>query len=78
MAVITGQDIVNLASVNLGRGACPTNSLGGTGSETSCTGNGGSPEYWCADFVRWVWENSGVEDLAGLTPAARSFYTYRQ
>jgi hypothetical protein len=76
MAVINGQDIVNFARANLGKGTCSTNSLGGTGFETSCKSNGGSPQYWCADFAKWVWKNSRVEDLAGLTPAAHSFYTY--
>jgi len=69
--------IVSLAKDNLGKHACSTNSLGGTGFETSCTGNGGYPELWCADFVKWVWANSGV-DTAGLTAAAGSFGLYGQ
>ncbi|WP_163506037.1 CHAP domain-containing protein [Fodinicola acaciae] len=69
-------DIVNLANANLGGMACATNSLGGGGFYSSCTGNAGQPEYWCADFAKWVWANAGVADLGGLTPAARSFYTY--
>ncbi|HEY1958912.1 MAG TPA: CHAP domain-containing protein [Polyangiaceae bacterium] len=44
--------------------------------DTSCTGNGGKPEYWCADFARWVWEQAGVSDTSGLTAAAGSFYVY--
>jgi hypothetical protein len=74
----TQGDIVNLANANIGGMACNTNSLGGRGFYSSCTGNGGQPEYWCADFAKWVWANSGVSDVAGLTPAARSFYTYGQ
>jgi len=56
--------------------ACAINSLGGVGYGSSCTGNGGQPEFWCADFAKWVWSNAGVTDTAGLTPAARSFYSY--
>jgi hypothetical protein len=69
-------DIVNLANANIGGTACGTNSLGGRGFYTSCTGAGGQPENWCADFAKWVWANAGVTDLAGLNPAARSFYQY--
>jgi hypothetical protein len=67
--------IGTLAQANIGAGACSKNSLGGSDFETSCTGNGGSPEYWCADFARWVWSSSGA-DVGGLTAAAASFYTY--
>ncbi len=69
--------IVSLALANVGEGACSTNTLGGTGFETSCTGNGGEPEYWCADFAQWVWASSGI-DTSGLDAAAASFYTYGQ
>jgi hypothetical protein len=69
---------MNLAQANVGYMACETNSLGGHGYESSCTGNGGQPEYWCADFARWVWQNSDVEILSGLTAAAQSFYSYGQ
>jgi hypothetical protein len=69
--------IGTLALANLGSGACSTNTLGGMGFETSCTGNGGSPEYWCSDFARWTWQSSGA-DVGGLTAAAGSFYTYGQ
>jgi hypothetical protein len=67
--------IVNSAQNNVGKKACSTNSRGGTGFYTSCTGNGGSPEYWCADFAKWVWAKNGV-DVANLTAAAASFYGY--
>jgi hypothetical protein len=34
-------------------------------------------QLWCADFAKWVWEQGGVStDLAALTPAAASFYTW--
>jgi len=46
--------IAALATANVGKQACSTNTLGGRGFETSCTGNGGQPEYWCADFAKWV------------------------
>ena len=75
---VAGSGIAQLAQANVGDMACSGNSLGGTGYETSCTGNGGSPEYWCADFAEWVWQNSGVADLSGITPAAQSFYAYGQ
>jgi hypothetical protein len=53
------------------------NSLGGDGFESSCTGNYGQPEYWCADFVRWVWQHNGV-DVSALSAAVGSFYRYGQ
>ncbi len=75
---VTGTAIANLALANVGGMACGTNSLGGHAFESSCTGNGGQPEYWCADFAIWVWANAGVSDIGGLTAAAGSFYTYGQ
>jgi surface antigen len=79
---VTSGDLVTLALANVADGsglgtACGTNSLGGSGYETSCTGNGGQPEYWCADFVMWVWANNGI-DVSGLSAAAGSFYVYGQ
>lgn len=74
---VSGSAIVSLALANVGGSACGTNTLGGTNFETSCTGNGGQPEYWCADFAQWVWANSGV-DTSGLDAAAGSFYVYGQ
>jgi hypothetical protein len=72
-------NIASLANANAGKGAgtCSTsngslNSLGGSAFYTSCTGNGGSAEYWCADFAKWVWANAGV-NVTGLTPGAGSF-----
>jgi len=70
--------IVSIANANVGKGACSTNSAGGHGFDTSCTGNGGEPEYWCADFARWVWGAAGVGNLDGLSAAAGSFYVYGQ
>jgi hypothetical protein len=72
----TGSSIATLAVANVGKKACSTNSKGGQAFESSCTGNGGQPEYWCADFARWVWANSGVADTSWLNAAAGSFYTY--
>jgi MYXO-CTERM domain-containing protein len=74
---VSGSSIVSLALANVGGSACGTNSLGGHNFESSCTGNGGQPEYWCADFAQWVWANSGV-DTTGLNAAAGSFYCYGQ
>src|ERR1700722_36532 len=53
-ATTTG--IASLALANRGKGACSTNSRGGHDFDTSCTGNGDRPEFWCADFARWVWD----------------------
>lgn len=73
-----GSSLATLATANIGKKACSVNSSGGRGYETSCTGNGGQPEFWCADFARWVWAQSGVADTARLSAAAGSFYTYGQ
>jgi hypothetical protein len=76
-----GGDAASLALANIGKtaGTCAddptTNSLGGSQFETSCSGNGGQGEYWCADFAEWVWENSGFS-TGGLSAAAGSFYVY--
>ena len=75
-AVKSGRGIADLALANVGRHACARNSLGGRGYGSSCTGNGGRPEYWCADFAKWVWQHTGVLDTTELTPAAGSFYLY--
>ena len=69
--------MAGIALANVGRGACSTNSGGGQAYDASCTGNGGLPEYWCADFARWVWATAGV-DTSGLSAAAGSFYVYGQ
>ncbi len=69
--------IASVALANLGLGACSKNSAGGTSYGSSCTGNGGLPEYWCADFAKWVWQQAGA-DVSGLTAAAGSFYVYGQ
>jgi surface antigen len=76
-AAVSGSSIATLATANVGQGACTKNTLGGSAFESSCTGNGGQPEYWCADFAIWVWANVGA-DVSGLTAAAGSFYTYGQ
>ncbi|MFJ4783811.1 CHAP domain-containing protein [Streptomyces sp. NPDC088794] len=43
---------------------------------TSCSGNGGKGEYWCADFARWVWDRAGFH-TEYLNAAAASFKTQR-
>ncbi len=48
-----------------------------TASRASCSGDGGQPEYWCADFATWVWATVGA-DVGGLSAAAGSFYGYGQ
>jgi len=76
-------DAAGLAAANIGKsaGSCadrPTsNSLGGAAFDGSCTGANGHPEYWCADFAMWVWQNSGFYSV-GLTAGAGSFYVYGQ
>jgi hypothetical protein len=77
-ADLTGGDVSSLALANVGKKACSTNSLGGKYFDSSCTGNGGLPEYWCADFARWVWANAGAQNTNELTAAAGSFYVYGQ
>ncbi|TQF02481.1 CHAP domain-containing protein [Kitasatospora acidiphila] len=79
----TGADVASLATANITKtaGTCannPTyNSLGGSEFEHSCDGNNGTPEYWCADFAMWVWQNAGYY-TGGLDAGAASFYTYGQ
>jgi cell wall-associated NlpC family hydrolase len=72
-----GTTVASIALANVGKSACSRNSKGGRDFESSCTGNGGSPEYWCADFARWVWAEAGA-NISGLTAAAGSFYVYGQ
>jgi hypothetical protein len=70
-----------LANVGKSAGYCavsPTqNSKGGKQFATSCDGHlgTGQGEYWCADFAKWVWGSSGI-DNSGLTAAAASFDSY--
>ncbi|MFD9129919.1 CHAP domain-containing protein [Kitasatospora sp. NPDC059571] len=67
--------IVSIANANLGKKACSTNTTGGTGYYSSCTGANGAPEAWCADFAKWVWARSGY-NVSGLTSGAGSFGQY--
>jgi surface antigen len=75
---VTAGSIASLALANVGGSACGTNSLGSHSFDSSCTGNGGQPEYWCADFARWVWAEEGAGNTSELTAAAGSFYVYGQ
>ena len=85
-AATSSTDIAALALANVGKGAgncslanSTPNSLGGTAYGTSCTGNGGNAEYWCADFAKWVWQNAvggPVTNASALNAAAVSFYNY--
>jgi hypothetical protein len=75
---LSGGGVASLALANVGGSACGTNSLGGHGFDSACTGNGGQPEYWCADFARWVWEQQGAASTSELNAAAGSFYVYGQ
>jgi hypothetical protein len=33
-------------------------------------------EYWCSDFAKWVWSQSGESDVSVLGPGADSFYAW--
>ncbi len=76
--LVVESSIASLALANVGKLACSENSRDGHAYGSSCTGNGGHPEYWCADFVKWVWQETGASDVGELTAAAGSFYTYGQ
>jgi hypothetical protein len=52
------------------------NHIGGKGYCKSRYGNGGKPEYWCADFVKWVWRKAGALNTSSLNAAAASFAHY--
>ena len=67
-----GVGVTNLASANLARSACGANSIGGTGFDTSCTGNSGQPENWGADFVAWDWAQEGISTTGLLNTAGGS------
>ncbi|WP_034265042.1 CHAP domain-containing protein [Actinospica robiniae] len=79
-------DVAALALANAGKGAgtCSQvnpapNSLGGSAFGTSCTGNQGTAEYWCADFAKWIWQNASGSTITGtgnLDAGAVSFYNY--
>ena len=60
--------------------ACGPNKAGTTGYFHSCNGNNGRPEYWCADFARWVWWKAGAVNTAPgthtLNALAASFVNY--
>ena len=68
-----GETIAAVALGQVGGKACSPQVY-----DTSCTGNDNQPEYWCADFARWVWEQAGVGNTSELTAAAGSFYVYGQ
>ena len=67
-----GVGVTDLAIANINRTACGLNSLGTTGFDTSCTGNGGQPENWGADFVAWDWAQEGISTSGLLTSAGGS------
>jgi hypothetical protein len=71
-----GARIADIAAKNLDKGARDRNSANEIGFFTSAQGDHGSPELWCADFVRWVWKQAGVLHTDVLTPAASSFAKY--
>lgn len=60
--------------------ACGPNKAGTRGYFRSCDGNNGQPEFWCADFARWVWWKAGAVNTAPgthiLNHLAASFANY--
>jgi len=62
--------------------ACGRNKAGTKGYFGSCDGNNGHPEFWCADFARWVWWKAGAINAAPgthtLNALAASFASYGQ
>ncbi|MEO6083345.1 MAG: CHAP domain-containing protein [Umezawaea sp.] len=69
----TRNDVRALASANLDKQTCSTNSLGGVGYMDSCR----MQWAWCSDFARWVWGNKGL-NTDRLNAASGSFYLYGQ
>ena len=63
-AATTRQQIVNVATGQLGGTACNPGYYNSCGIE------------WCAEFSRWVWRTAGVSDTTGLDSWAHSFKTY--
>ncbi|WDZ85553.1 FG-GAP-like repeat-containing protein [Micromonospora cathayae] len=63
-AAVTRQQIVNVATGQLGGTGCSPGYYNSCGIE------------WCAEFARWVWRTAGVSDTSGLDAWAQSFKTY--
>ncbi len=70
------ENMALLAFANVGKTACGLNSKKTTGFYSSCHGSDNGPEYWCADFVKWIWAQNGATGTGALNAAAYSFYTY--
>jgi hypothetical protein len=77
-----GAKIAEIAKGEVGQDACSRKTASKKGYFTSCHSDGdhGPPQFWCADFVRWVWWKAGALDTAPgthvLTPESGSFATY--
>ncbi len=54
--------IATIARNEVGQTACSRKTAGRKGFFTSCNSGfaGGPPEFWCADFARWVWWKAGA------------------
>jgi hypothetical protein len=54
--------IARKALEQVGQTACSRMTAGKKGFFTSCNSGfpGGGPEFWCADFARWVWWKAGA------------------
>ncbi|NNN22552.1 MAG: CHAP domain-containing protein [Acidimicrobiales bacterium] len=83
------QSIANLASsfdqyhsafveANPGSGCNPFSAYFHRGDPTVPCPNGWEANYWCADFAEWVWVNSGISDVSGITDQAISFIYWGQ
>ena len=70
-----GAKIAAIALGEKGNMACSAMTNGKPGYFTSCHSDGenGPPEYWCADFARWVWWKAGALKTELLTNQAGSF-----
>ena len=77
----TGAQIVNIADGNVGKHYCDTNSAGGTGFASSCSAstvvNGVTykGQFWCGDFVSWVWQQAGIPVPAANPASVPSWMT---
>jgi surface antigen len=76
--------IARKAIKEVGQRACSRKTAGRKGYFASCDSGfpGGPPQFWCADFARWVWWKAGAVNTGPkmgnriLTPESGSFAKY--
>jgi len=68
----TGTGIANLAYAQIGKVASSAKQTPSHFGDSNLAGH--SNNNWCADFVKWVWQNSGV-NVNGINGLASSVYT---